>query len=137
MVVANPVPKLSAEDIQYLRSGGFDDAVITEYIRFITIAKMYRVSRASSCESIIIVPSRAVDAVWVHHIVHTRLYARFCENNFNYLIHRIPDKIGRDGYVATLEKLASMVEGTAFGTAAPVFWPADEYEDSDALVVVS
>lgn len=121
-MICNIIPTLSKEDKEYLKAGGFSDDVIVEYMRFMTLNKI--------CDATI-APSKAVDAVWCHHITNTKMYSTFCNRNFPSVEnhHRDPSKNTRINYVATLEMLVSKFEGTMFGNSKVSIehWPADEY----------
>ena len=122
----NIIPTLSAQDVEYLLTGSFNTEDLTEYMRFMTLIK---VMLPPNNINMILVPSKAVDAVWRHHLVHSELYSKFCTHNFDKPIHRDPTKIGRKDYVATLAKLAVVFEGTALNKLSQAHWPSDDYED--------
>lgn len=119
----NLVPTLDKEDRDFLRAGCFSDDIVTEYMRFMTLEKI--------CDSIGLAPSKAVDAVWCHHILNTKLYLTFCVRNFGpaCFVHRDPNKITRANYVATLKMANTIFEGTMFqnAKASQTFWPPDDY----------
>lgn len=114
------LPVLSKEDMEYLKSGGFSDDAVTEYMRLMTLNRM--------CIYVLI-PSKAVDAVWCHHILNTKMYTKFCDRNFSVYIDRDPRKITRVNYLVTLEKLKTGFDGTFVGNypASQMHWPPDEY----------
>ena len=115
------IPKLSALDLDHLKAGGFCDGVVLEYVRFMTLVMMPRESAR-----IPYAPSRAVDAVWCHHMLDSDLYARFCGWAY---VNRDESKITRTNYLNTLEN---------FATTDRTFWPSDGYltddeEEADAV----
>lgn len=63
------------------------------------------------------VPSEDVDQIWHAHILHTVLYAEFCENVAGKFIHHNPfgDEVGDIERKASVLKLVSASE-TTFGT---------------------
>ena len=122
------VPKLSADDLVYLRNEWCDNE-ITEYIRYMTLVKSALCMDKS--RSTKLAPSKAVDAVWRDHIDGGDLYSKFCVRTFempNVIIKRVEADITYDNYQTTLKKLESTFgEGTAVGKANYAYWPAYDY----------
>ena len=115
------VPKLSADDLEYLRSEWCDES--SPNIKSTLCMDTVRPTKLA--------PSKAVDAVWCHHIDGGDLYSNFCVRIFeipNVIIKRVDADITYDNYQTTLKKLESTFgEGTAVGKANYAYWPAYDY----------
>ena len=118
------VPKLSLDDLAHLRSEWCDNA-IAEYIRYMTLVKSAVRMEGTPSRRTKLAPSRAVDAVWCHHIDDGDLYSKFCVRVFEVpgaIIRRVEADITNENYQATLKKLES------FGDKVNhAYWPVYDY----------
>lgn len=86
---------------------------VNEYAKFLYLHKSYPEGK--------IVPGKVVDKVWHDHILHTRDYIKFCQDNFGDYLHHDPKNL-ESSEVNDLTYTLNLYS-KSFGYKAPsVFW---------------